>query len=105
MGSLSRILGGHSIIIVSLVCSLILIYYLIPFVNAQTSRPELYSSQSKPYGRSYSTWIVNWTQWLTSISKDKNPADDPDGRNCSVNQQGTVWFLAGTFGGPAVRTC
>jgi hypothetical protein len=72
---------------------------------ADTINPGLYSIQSSPAGIPYSKWTVDWTQWLTSIPKNKNPAADIDGRNCGVNQTGAVWFLAGTFGGSAQRSC
>ena len=103
MLSIPRICGNH--LLVTFVCSLTMISYSIVSVNAQSPNAELYGLQSKPYQISYSMWIVKWTQWLTSIPKNENPAADTSGANCSVNQQGPVWFLAGTFGGSAMRTC
>jgi len=35
----------------------------------------------------------------------KNPIDDPDGAECARNQPKDLWFLAGTHGGTATRTC
>lgn len=67
------------------------------------------------YGRSYGEWSASWWQWLRSI-----PADvlAPDGVSpghpliaegevdCSLNQPpGPVWFLAGTGGEDATRSC
>lgn len=67
------------------------------------------------YGRSYGEWSAAWWQWLRSI-----PADvlAPDGVSpghpllaegdvdCSLDQPpGPVWFLAGTGGGDATRSC
>ena len=60
---------------------------------------------SKPYGKSYADWSAIWWQWLLSIPKDKSPAGDSTGKDCGTNQQGPIWFLAGTFGGSAERTC
>lgn len=60
---------------------------------------------SKPYGKSYAEWSAIWGQWLLSIPVNKSPAGDPTGENCGINQQGPIWFLAGTFGGAAERTC
>jgi hypothetical protein len=34
-----------------------------------------------------------------------NAAADPTGKYCAQNQNGPVWFLAGTAGGSAERTC
>lgn len=77
----------------------------LPIALADTINPGVYSTGSAPYEIPYSKWTVKWTQWITSIPKDKNPAADSDGRNCAVNQTGPVWFLAGTFGGSVIRTC
>lgn len=67
------------------------------------------------YGQTYGAWSADWWQWLRSI-----PADvlAPDGESpghpliaegyldCSLNQpRGHVWFLAGTEGGDAMRSC
>ena len=54
---------------------------------------------AKPYGKSYAEWSAIWWQWLLSIPKDTSPAGDTTGKNCGTNQQGPIWFLAGTFGG------
>lgn len=83
----------------------LLSFLCIPIASADSMNPGVYSIDAKPYGTPYSTWIVNWTEWLTSITKDKSPAADSDGRNCAINQSGPVWFLAGTFGGSAERIC
>jgi hypothetical protein len=37
-------------------------------------------------------------QWILSIPRKYNPAADSTGKNCVQNQNGEVWFLAGTFG-------
>lgn len=34
-----------------------------------------------------------------------NPAIDQTGKNCGQNQNGPVWFLAGTTGGSVTRSC
>ena len=59
----------------------------------------------KPYGKSYAEWSAIWWQWLLSIPKDTSPAGDTTGKNGGTNQQGPIWFLAGTFGGGAELTC
>jgi hypothetical protein len=35
----------------------------------------------------------------------RNPVDDVTGGDCAINQPSDVWFLAGTTGGNAERTC
>ena len=77
----------------------------IVFAHADNINPGLYSIDSKPYGISYAEWTAKWEQWLISMPQQINPAADPTGKYCSQNQNGPVWFLAGTAGGPAERTC
>ena len=68
--------------------------------------PETFSTNSKPYGLTYTDWTAKWFQWLLSIPENSNPSNDETGRNCSINQNDpNVWFLAGTGGGRAERTC
>ena len=61
--------------------------------------------ESKPYGSTFKDWTARWWQWDLSIPKDQNPAGDSTGRYCDQKQVGPVWFLAGTYGGSATRTC
>jgi hypothetical protein len=61
--------------------------------------------QSKPFGHSYGEWSAKWWQWAYSIPKANNPVSDTTGLNCAVNQNGSVWFLAGTYGGSTTRSC
>ena len=78
------------------------------FAQAQNSvspNSRVFPVDSKPYGKSYADWSAIWWQWLLSIPKDKSPAGDSTGEDCGTNQQGPIWFLAGTFGGSAERTC
>lgn len=56
-------------------------------------------------GKSYNELAGKWTNWLTVEPVATNPAFDPDGRFCDLNQQGSVWFLASTFEGVVNRTC
>jgi hypothetical protein len=64
------------------------------------------SIDSGPYGLTYGEWSGKWWQWTLSIPTDVNPLNDKTGENCAKNQNDTqVWFLAGTYGGTAERTC
>ena len=56
-------------------------------------------------GKSYNELASKWTNWFVAEPFATNPAFDPDGRFCDINQEGDVWFLASTFGGVANRTC
>lgn len=60
---------------------------------------------SLPYGKSYNEWSAAWWQWADSIPYDHNPMVDTNGAYCGVSQHGPVWFLAGTVGSEATRSC
>ena len=46
-----------------------------------------------------------WWTWAGSEPQGQGPVEDATGANCAVNQPSDVWFLAGTSGGHAERTC
>jgi hypothetical protein len=48
---------------------------------------------------------AQWWQWAFSIPTAQNPIADPTGGSCMIGQRGSVWFLAGNFGGTNKRTC
>ena len=53
----------------------------------------------------YAEWTARWWQWVLSLPVENNPANDTTGKNCAINQNGPVWFLAGTVGGVVERNC
>ncbi|MGW2049244.1 signal protein [Streptomyces sp. NPDC001858] len=62
--------------------------------------------QSPTQGRLSSEALQSrWWTWAMSESEDTNPVADEDGSDCGRNQPQDVWFLAGTFGTQAKRTC
>jgi hypothetical protein len=67
--------------------------------------PGVAPPHSTPHGMSYPQRAEKWWQWGLSIPADENPFLDPDGRFCNVDQSGSVFFLAGNFGGSVVSTC
>src|SRR5262245_53465086 len=68
--------------------------------NATIAQPG-----TKPYGLTYGEWSAKWWQWVLSIPLNSNPMSDETGVNCGLKQEGSVWFLAGTSGGQAERSC
>src|SRR5205823_2283910 len=74
-------------------------------VQADSINPGVFAIDSKPYGTPYAEWVGKFQHWLSSVPQPLNPATDPTGKNCALNQTGPVWFLAGTTGGAAERTC
>jgi hypothetical protein len=75
--------------------------------------PSVHPIGSKPYGLSYGEWSGRWWQWVLQIPPAMNPILDgivgqpPHGsdNHCAQGQSGQAWFLPGTFGGAAIRTC
>lgn len=50
---------------------------------------------------------AEWWTWAVQAPATDNPLLDPTGEKCEIGQQGSVWFLATTFGSgqPTVRQC
>lgn len=55
-------------------------------------------------GKTLAEWSVAWWQWAFSYPADKSPLLDETGEFTYLGDQGSVFFLAGTFGGEATRT-
>jgi hypothetical protein len=76
------------------------------FAFADAINPGIYSTDSKPYRLTYGDWTAKWWQWVMPIPQSNNPTTDQSGTNCAVNQKDPhTFFLAGTTGGAAQRTC
>ena len=71
----------------------------------KNANPGVLPPQSNPHGQSYGDWSAEWWQWAYSIPFATNPVVDETGEHCTEGQSGSVWFLAGTFGGETARTC
>jgi hypothetical protein len=80
-------------------------------VDAKNENPGVLPPNSKPHGKTYGEWGAEWWIWATEQPSENNQLLDPDGSFCTVDQSGSVWFLAGAFtdpeGGPVVveRNC
>ncbi len=58
------------------------------------------------FGETYAQLSAEWWQWVLETPAATNPQLDKTGQFCGVNQPASpFWFLAGTFGGSAVRSC
>jgi hypothetical protein len=58
------------------------------------------------FGKTYAQLSAAWWQWVLGIPQATNPQLDTTGEFCEVNQPASpFWFLAGTFGGDAARSC
>jgi hypothetical protein len=75
-------------------------------VHAQDAADSLvFTPDSKPYGVGYPEWTTRWWTWFISSPTDVNPINDDTGARCNENQSGPVWFLVGSGGGKAERSC
>ncbi len=72
---------------------------------AAASSPPVAPPDSSPHGATYGEWAAAWWQWALGQPGYANPVLDTTGEYCHMGQSGQVWFLAGTFGGPAERSC
>ena len=71
-----------------------------------TTSVKLFRPASSPYGVSLPEWSRRWWRWLLSTPKSINPINDKTGEFSFQSQNDpNVWFLAGTFGGLAIRKC
>jgi hypothetical protein len=69
---------------------------------------NIYPPGSSPYGISYKDNIKNYWRHIISIPADQSPMKDKTGEKCAVGQENSsspVFYLAGTGGGKAERTC
>ncbi len=70
------------------------------------SSQRLYRRDENPFGKSWETWVELWWQWCYSFPFESSPVTDPSGQYSKEGQvHDSVWFLAGTFGGKAERSC
>ncbi len=76
-----------------------------PTANAAGANSGVLPPNSRSHGMTYGEWSAAWWQWALSGTAADNPVADPTGASCAVRQTAAVWFLAGTFGGDAERTC
>jgi hypothetical protein len=59
---------------------------------------EYFTTDQEPYGLSYGQWTVKWWEWALAEPISTNPVLDDTGQYAGVNQNCSVWFLAGTIG-------
>jgi hypothetical protein len=73
--------------------------------SAAASSFTIVQPTQKYAGKTYGQWSAAWWQWAANISEPNSPVTDDTGADCAVNQNGPVWFLAGTTEGSATRRC
>lgn len=70
--------------------------------SSQEDQPHIAPIHSRPAGKTYSEWAATWWQWALQIPASVNPLLNKG--DCSVGQQGRVWFIGGTLDGSVAAT-
>ncbi|MGW1034857.1 signal protein [Streptomyces antibioticus] len=73
--------------------------------SGNSTSPASGAQSSTQAGLSPEDLQSRWWTWALSEPVGTNPVADEDGSDCERNQSSDVWFLAGTFGTQAKRTC
>jgi hypothetical protein len=73
--------------------------------NAQGNNSAVYPKDSSPFGVPYKDWITRWWQWNVGIPSSQHPRDHYTAEKCTVNQNGSVWFLPDILTGKEERPC
>jgi hypothetical protein len=68
-------------------------------------RFDILGPEGKIRGKTYEQWSAEWWRWVWGGAASTHPTLDQTGEFCGVDQKGPVFYLAGTFGGAATRTC
>jgi hypothetical protein len=71
----------------------------------QGNNSAVYSKDSTPFGVPYKDWITRWWQWNVGIPTSQHPRDNYTTEKCTVNQNGSVWFIPDILTGKEERTC
>ena len=75
------------------------------FAHAQTTPFKLLSPDSSAFNTSYGDWVAKWWQWSVNIPLEGHPRDSYSPEKCSINQNGSVWFLPDILAGEEQRSC
>lgn len=64
----------------------------------------LVNSNEVVAGKTQEAWAAEWVKWAFGIPANTNPILDTTGQYATINNDAEVFFIAGTFGGPATRS-
>lgn len=77
-----------------------------PAAQASIADYKVYPPYVAPLGKTYSQYGAAWWKYALAQPDATNPITDTTGEDCDNGQSGSVWYLAGTFGGdPVTRAC
>ncbi|MDP2314669.1 MAG: hypothetical protein Q8P41_17325 [Pseudomonadota bacterium] len=82
-------------------------YRMIPMLVLLSACDWEVDTDAAPQGQTMSEWSAQWWQWVMENPVSDAAIFDETGASCANYQDtdGPVFFLAGTFGGSAERTC
>ena len=67
---------------------------------------RVFHRYENPIGRRWEEWVELWWQWCYSFPYNESPPRYYTEKFSLFERfQGKIWFLAGTYGGKAQRTC
>ena len=98
-------MSSATLIILPFIIGLFLLSFIFSPLITVGSTLKIHPPDSAPYGLSYGNWTQKWWEWAFEVPSNDSPVNDVTGENCSLNQEGPVWFLAGTFGTSVTREC
>lgn len=93
--------AGVSSVMFSLLVSIVLTF--VPLAYADNA--ALFPKDSTPFGVSYGDWIARWWQWNFGIPPAEHPRDHFTPQRCTIDQNGSVWYLPDILSGKEERTC
>lgn len=73
--------------------------------GGKNPNPRVIPVHAGAFGTTYADLAGAWWNWAFQFPFETNPIVEEGEVDCSRGQSGRVWFLAGTFGGSAARTC
>jgi hypothetical protein len=65
--------------------------------GAMAAKAPVLPPGDQPCGHTYGEWAAAWSRWALSQPASKNPILDSNGAFCANEQDGEVWFLAGSL--------
>jgi hypothetical protein len=73
--------------------------------GAMAEKSSVLPPGDQPNGHTYGEWVAAWWRWALSQPASTNPILDSNGAFCANEQEGEVWFLAGSAGEMVTRSC
>jgi len=92
-------------LVASLVASGALVLAASPAQAQGNANPGVLPAGSNAHGQSLGAWAADYWKWALETPASTNPLLDETGEFCGEGQGGSVWFIPGSFGGDAERSC